>query len=85
MKNIRLSLRHQLFSFSNPTHLSPVFSAYLMCRILLCACAHGVKSEISFDTGCFLTAQRLRSESLQGFSNGAIGPPLGPRAEAFTR
>ena len=45
----------------NPKHLpkhqtlSPimirVFSAYFVCRMLLCACACGVKSEISLDTG----------------------------------
>ena len=30
---------------------SSVFSAYLICWMFLCACAYGVKSEISLDTG----------------------------------
>jgi len=54
-----VDLNYFSFSHPNPTHLrkheflSPYnqFSAYLVCRILLCACVHGVKSEISLDTG----------------------------------
>ena len=63
LKNIGLSWTSIIFLFlaltgtlAQHTYLS-VLSAYLICRISLCACAHGVKSEISLDTGRALCSQ----------------------------
>ena len=52
-----LDLIYFCFSNPNPTHLpkhqtpTPNHQFYLLCTILLCARAHGVKTEISLDTG----------------------------------
>jgi len=38
-------------TYLNTKPQSSVFSAYLICRILFCAWAHNIKSEMSLDTG----------------------------------